>query len=109
MQTSNKFLDEQAPWSLFKQGQQAETEIVLYAVLESVRLAAYLLSPVIPGICNAIYSQLGYTVDFNQKTIAEALDYKAHATWGSLPPGQTLGEAAPVFQRIELPVVSDKA
>ena len=109
VQTSNKFLDEQAPWSLFKQGQQAETEIVLYAVLESVRLAAYLLSPVIPGICNAIYSQLGYTVDFNQKTIAEALDYKAHATWGSLPPGQTLGEAAPVFQRIELPVVSDKA
>ncbi|MGD1941513.1 MAG: class I tRNA ligase family protein, partial [Leptolyngbyaceae cyanobacterium] len=39
VRASNKYLDETAPWTLFKQGQQAETEIVLYAVLESVRLS----------------------------------------------------------------------
>ena len=109
VQTSNKFLDEEAPWSLYKQGKQAETEAVLYSVLESVRLTAYLLSPVIPGICNAIYEQLGFSVDFNQKTIAEVIDYKDHAAWGYLPPGQPLGKAAPVFQRIELPGGSGKA
>ena len=107
MQTSNKFLDEKAPWSLYKQGQQAETERVLYAVLESVRQAAYLLSPLVPGISNAIYAQLGFSVDFNQKAIAETIDYKDHAAWGYLPPGQTLGEASPVFQRIEAPTVSN--
>jgi methionyl-tRNA synthetase len=106
VQTSNKFLDDKAPWSLYKQGQQEETEAVLYAVLESVRLAAYLLSPVIPGICNSIYTQLGFAVDFNQKAIATEVDYSAHSAWGYLPPGQVLGQAAPVFQRIEPSVVS---
>ncbi|PLZ96819.1 methionine--tRNA ligase, partial [Fischerella thermalis CCMEE 5328] len=50
VRASNKYIDEQAPWSLYKQGQQQATEKVLYSVLESVRLAAYLLSPVIPNI-----------------------------------------------------------
>jgi len=103
VQASNKFLDEEAPWSLFKQGKQAETEHVLYAVLESVRLAAYFLSPVIPGISTDIYRQLGFAVDFNQKNIAEELDYDAHGAWGYLQPGQSLGAGEPVFQRIEPP------
>jgi methionyl-tRNA synthetase len=106
VQTSNKFLDERAPWSLYKQGKQVETESVLYSVLESVRLAAYLLSPVVPGICTAIYSQLGFSVDFNQKAIAEFVSYKDHAAWGCLPAGQPLGKASPVFQRIEAPTAS---
>ncbi len=103
VQASNKFLDEQAPWSLYKQGKQAETEAVLYAVLESVRLAAYLLSPVIPGISNQIYAQLGFAADFNDRAIGQQLPYADHAGWGYLPPAQLLGDAAPVFQRLELP------
>ncbi|MEA5450395.1 methionine--tRNA ligase [Leptolyngbya sp. CCNP1308] len=103
VQASNKFLDEQAPWSLYKQGKQAETEAVLYAVLESVRQAAYLLSPVIPGISNQIYAQLGFAIDFDDKAIGQQTSYADHAAWGHLPPGQLLGEASPVFQRLELP------
>jgi methionyl-tRNA synthetase len=103
VQASNKFVDDQAPWSLFKQGKQAETEAVLYAVLESVRQAAYLLSPIIPGVSNQIYAQLGLTADFNDKAIGQGLNYPDHAAWGYLPPGQPLGVAAPVFQRLELP------
>ncbi|MGF1570097.1 MAG: methionine--tRNA ligase [Nodosilinea sp.] len=102
VQGSNKFLDEAAPWSLYKQGKQAETEVVLYTVLESVRLAAYLLAPVTPGISNDIYGQLGFDVDFNQANLGDTLIYKDHAAWGLLPPGQALGQAKPVFQRIEL-------
>ena len=103
VQASNKFLDDQAPWSLYKQGKQAETEAVLYAVLESVRQAAYLLSPVVPSLSNQIYTQLGFAVDFNQKDIGQQLSYGDHAAWGYLPPGQPLGVASPVFQRLELP------
>jgi methionyl-tRNA synthetase len=103
VQASNKFIDDQAPWSLYKQGQQAETEAVLYAVLESVRQAAYLLSPVIPSISNQIYTQLGFTADFNDRAIGQGLNYAEQSAWGHLPPGQALGVAAPVFQRLELP------
>jgi methionyl-tRNA synthetase len=101
VQASNKFLDQAAPWTLYKQGRQGETEEVLYTVLESVRLAAYLLSPVIPQISTAIYQQLGFNVDLNQKAIGQTLAYKDHAAWGGLPPGQALGQAQPVFQRLE--------
>lgn len=61
----NKYIDEQAPWTLYKQGKQQAVEEVLYSVLESVRLAAYLLSPIIPSISTEIYNQLGYAIDLN--------------------------------------------
>jgi methionyl-tRNA synthetase len=103
VRASNKFIDEQAPWTLYKQGQQQDVERVLYAVLESVRLAAYLLSPVIPNITNEIYKQLGFAIEFNNKAqIYVAAPFTIHATWGILSPQQILGEPRPVFQRLEL-------
>ena len=102
VRTSNKFIDEQAPWTLYKQGKQQEVEIVLYAVLESVRLAAYLLSPVIPNISSAIYQQLGFGVDFNdQITTATLTPFATHSQWGLLTNQQILGQPQPVFKRIE--------
>lgn len=101
VRASNKYLDDTAPWSLFKQGKQAETEQVLYAVLESVRLAGYLLSPIVPGLANAIYAQLGFEGDFNAIDVGQRFIYADHSQWGLLPAGQTLGKAQPIFQRIE--------
>ena len=99
----NKFIDEQAPWTLYKQGQQSTADHVLYTVLETVRLAAYLLSPVIPSVSNAIYQQLGFVVDFSDQIQAsQNLPFAVHAAWGALPPGQPLGDPQPVFQRLEL-------
>ena len=103
VRASNKFIDEQAPWTLYKQGRQQEVETVLYAVLESVRLAAYLLSPIIPNISTEIYKQLGFAIDFNNKTdISIAAPFRIHATWGILSEKQQLGDPRPVFQRLEL-------
>ncbi|WP_293091855.1 methionine--tRNA ligase [Moorena sp. SIOASIH] len=103
IRASNKFLDQQAPWSLYKQGKQQEVEQVLYTVLESVRLAAYLLSPIIPSISTEIYQQLGFAIDFSQKEqIFLAAPYVSHASWGVLPQNQKLGKPKPVFARLEL-------
>lgn len=102
VRASNKFIDEQAPWSLYKQGQLPAVEQVLYAVLESVRLTAYLLSPIIPSITTDIYQQLGFSLDFNDKTlINDSVTYETHATWGTLPAQQNLGNPKPVFVRLE--------
>jgi methionyl-tRNA synthetase len=104
VQASNKFIDEQAPWTLYKQGQQQAVEQVLYAVLESVRLAAYLLSPIIPDISSDIYQQLGFGINFNnQIETATNAPFCTHATWGLLTDQQKLGQPRPVFQRVELP------
>ncbi|MBW4615979.1 MAG: methionine--tRNA ligase [Desmonostoc vinosum HA7617-LM4] len=102
VQASNKFIDEQAPWSLYKQGQQQATEELLYAVLESVRLAAYLLSPIIPNISSEIYQQLGFGIDFNDQIQSSiTAPFAIHATWGVLSSKQQLGTPQPIFKRIE--------
>ncbi|MDJ0775182.1 MAG: methionine--tRNA ligase [Mastigocoleus sp. MO_167.B18] len=100
----NKFIDEHAPWSLYKQGQQDAVEKILYAVLESVRLSAYLLSPIIPDTSNKIYKQLGFQVNFNDQTqTAITTPFAVHSQWGVLSNKQKLGKPQPVFKRIEIP------
>ncbi len=103
VRASNKFIDDQAPWTLYKQGQKQAVEQVLYAVLESVRLSAYLLSPIIPNIASDIYQQLGFATNFNDKTqISITTPFTTHSNWGILSVNQQLGEPSPVFQRLEL-------
>ncbi len=100
--TGNKFIDEQAPWTLYKQGKTAQVEAILYTVLEAVRLAAYLLAPITPNLSTAIYQQLGFDFGFNMLELGTYLPpFDKHSTWGRLRPGQHLGEPRPVFQRLE--------
>jgi methionyl-tRNA synthetase len=97
----NKYIDEQAPWALYKQGQHESVAKVLYSVLETVRQAAYLLSPIVPHISTAVYEQLGYTTDFNDREAVAKLSYAVQAEWGVLPAGQALGLPQPVFRRLD--------
>ncbi|MDX2098120.1 MAG: methionine--tRNA ligase [Leptolyngbyaceae cyanobacterium bins.59] len=103
IRAGNKFIDEQAPWTLYKNGQQETVEKVLYGVLESVRLVAYLLSPIIPGISAAIYYQLGFSENPQAQALPENYEFAVQSKWGVLPPGQLLKEPQPVFQRLDLP------
>ncbi|MBE9043848.1 methionine--tRNA ligase [Pleurocapsales cyanobacterium LEGE 10410] len=103
VRASNKYIDDSAPWKLFKQGEQAEVEQILYAALESVRLSAYLLSPIIPGISSKIYQQLGFERDFNHNKPVQENEFQLHSKWGKLSNDRTLGKASPVFSKLELP------
>lgn len=104
VQACNKFIDDQAPWTLYKQKQQQAVEQVLYTVLESVRLAAYLLSPVIPNISSDIYQQLGFGINFNDQIQTNTnAPFVEHTTWGLLSNTQQLGEPRPIFKRVEVP------
>ncbi|MEB3293753.1 MAG: methionine--tRNA ligase [Synechococcales bacterium] len=104
LRLGNGYINEQAPWSLFKQGKTNEAEQVLYSVLESVRLAAYLLSPITPNLSSAIYQQLGFSVDFSDSPLIDvSITFSAHGRWGILAGKQPLGDPQPVFQKLELP------
>ncbi|WP_009633732.1 methionine--tRNA ligase [Synechocystis sp. PCC 7509] len=101
--TGNKYIDDQKPWTLYKEGKIQELEQLLYSVLESVRLAAYLLSPVIPSIANDIYQQLGFVANFNDKNdVFNTVPFSIHANWGVLSCKQQLGNPHPVFKSLEL-------
>ena len=104
VKAANKYLDDEAPWSLYKQGEQEAVDIIIYSVLESVRLSAYFLSPIIPGLSTKIYQQLGFDTDFDVlEPVAQLLPFAQQSQWGILPTGQVLRSAKPIFQKLELP------
>lgn len=118
VRAGNKYIDEQAPWSLYKKGEIAQVNQVLYAVLESVRLAAYLLAPIIPGVATEVYRQLGFDLNFNQDisdtpqfplSTSPVNSFATHANWGLLEEGQTLGEAQPIFLKLPLLTATETA
>ncbi|MGB5593922.1 MAG: methionine--tRNA ligase [Crocosphaera sp.] len=104
IRAGNKFIDEQAPWRLFKEGKKTEVEKILYGVLESVRLAAYLLAPIIPNLSGKIYQQLGFSIDFHQgDRLNEVAPFNKHSQWGKLTVNKILGKPQPVFAKLDLP------
>jgi methionyl-tRNA synthetase len=94
----NKLIDDAAPWKLFKSGNQVEVNEVLYTILESVRITAYLLSPVTPKLSIEIYRQLGLVF------LEEKPPNWNQSKWGILTSGAALLAPMPIFQRIEAPV-----
>ncbi|MGK7889951.1 MAG: methionine--tRNA ligase [Leptolyngbyaceae cyanobacterium] len=105
VRAANKYLDSEAPWTRFKKGEQTAVNIILYAVLEVVRLAGYLLAPIVPTLSTKIYQQLGFdAIDFNAlEAVSQQCPYRTHAQWGALPPGQAIQDPQPIFQKLEQP------
>ncbi|KAL8516284.1 hypothetical protein ACS0TY_014805 [Phlomoides rotata] len=94
----NVYIDEKAPWSLFKQGESgfetASKDLII--VLEAMRIVTIALSPITPSLSLKIYTQLGYSEDqFNSITWSET-------RWGGLKQGHITAEPKPVFSKIEL-------
>ncbi|WZY87848.1 hypothetical protein YC2023_044583 [Brassica napus] len=84
----NSYMDQSAPWMLFKQGgvsaEAAAMDLVI--ILEVMRIIAVVLSPVAPCL------------SFEDIFTAWLGDTK----WGGLKGGQVMAQANPVFTRIEL-------
>jgi len=92
----DKFIVQRAPWKLARQPEaQADLDATLYTAAEALRIAAVLLSPVLPQSTPKIWAQLGMTEPLE----SARLDTLA---WGQLPPGQRIGEIAALFPRIEM-------
>jgi methionyl-tRNA synthetase len=94
----DKYIVQKAPWKLARQIDQiSQTDLsaTLYTAAESLRIATALLSPVLPQSAPKIWAQLG---------MPESIDSVRFETleWGTLQPGQKIGEIAAVFPRIDL-------
>jgi methionyl-tRNA synthetase len=100
---ANGFLNEQAPWVRRKQpDQEAAVAADLYAVLETSRLVAVLLAPLLPELAARMLSQLDQPPLLSEPGTAIAGAWEAACCWGILPPGQPLPEPSPVMQRLDL-------
>ncbi|MDO9026711.1 MAG: methionine--tRNA ligase [bacterium] len=90
---TNRYVESNAPWKLFKEGNQERINLVLYNATEALRIASILLFPVMPGKCRELLSRLG--VEEKDITLAKASE------WGLLKAGQKISAGEPLFPRID--------
>ena len=92
LRRANKYIDETAPWTLAKEDSCRERlETVIYNLLETIRIGAVLLWPVIPETCEAIFEQLG----------TDRKCYGSVEEFGSLESGKKTGKSYVMFSRID--------
>ena len=90
---ANKYVEEQAPWSLARDpGRADRLAAVLYDLAEALRVTAAALAPFLVEAPGRIYSQLG---------LDQAPYHWAETAWGGLQPGTCVRRGAPLFPRIE--------
>jgi methionyl-tRNA synthetase len=94
---ANTYLNDQAPWSMFKQGKKEEPEAALLTSLELVKRATILLTPFTPQLCQKVWHQLGFDGDVTQVKLGDKVVSDV------IPPGQTVRNEGPIIQRIEDP------
>jgi len=93
---ANKYVDETAPWALYKDPQKKDRlGAVLYNLAESVRFITVLITPFMPNTPPRVWPQLGIA-DKPELHTWDAL------TWGRLPAGLTVRRGEALFPRIDL-------
>lgn len=93
----NKYIDETAPWALFREGNTERLQTVMYNLLESIRIISVLLLPFMPRTPQKIWKQLGMDDSPALYTWESVLEF------GRLPAGIQTRKGEVLFPRLELP------
>ena len=89
---ANKYIDETEPWVLAKdETKKDRLGTVLYNLLESIRIAGILLSPIIPEASAKIFSQIN----------TDVTDYETAFEFGGLKSNIKVNKAEPIFMRLD--------
>ncbi len=89
----NKFIDDEKPWTLKKQGETEKLGGVLYALLESLRILSWAIEPLMPASAREMRRQLG--VPDEEGILAETM------TWGRLKPGTKIARGESLFPKVD--------
>ena len=96
----NKYVTDNAPWTLAKEEKMAECANVIYNTLESMRFIAVLISPYCPNIADDILTQLDAEKDYKIDNLS----------WGGIKIGKITEKEKikPVFLRLDSEFATDK-
>ncbi len=92
----NRFVEDTAPWHLAKSEDPADAvrlKEVLYTGLDALRLAAILVSPIMPGAARRLWDKLGLPASPDTPPLSETLK------WGHFPPGTKVTKGEALFPR----------
>ncbi|MFC1485022.1 methionine--tRNA ligase [bacterium] len=88
---ANKYIEEQAPWKLAKEiDKKSELEKVLFNVIATLRVIAFLIYPFMPDSAEKMFLQLGLPDDLKEHTFI---------SWEDLKMNIPIGEVDAIFPR----------
>lgn len=90
---ANKFIEDSKPWALAKEGKREDLALVIYTLLESLRIIAIEIQAFMPETSQKMLAQLGSAKE-NGNPISEA------KKWGGLAKGTKVAKSGNLFQRI---------
>ena len=92
----NKYIDVTAPWELAKkESQRDQLQVVLYNVVESLRVIAGLLYPVMPKTAKVMEEHLGMAPIDGVQTLEDI------AAWGRIRAGTKVLRTVSLFPRVD--------
>ncbi len=92
----NRYVEDNAPWALAKQGDDARLDTVLYHLVEMLRLVALQLLPFMPGKMTEMMSQI-----LNRPAQKDEFSFSADGGWGVLEAGHQCRKPEPLFPRMD--------
>ena len=96
LRSSNKYIDETCPWVLAKDDEKKEVlKTVLYNLLESIRISAIMLEPIMPSTAEKIYTGLN-----TKLTEFVNLEFGANSSYN-------VGTCEVLFKRLDVKEVMD--
>ena len=89
---ANKYIVTNEPWELAKNPEnRARLDTVLYTLLETLRLIALTLEPIMPQTVDKMQEALGIS----------GQNLETDARWGLMPPGTAIKAGKPLFPRLK--------
>ena len=93
---SNKYIDQTTPWILAKDEEKKERlGTVMYHLVESIRIIAALIAPVMPNTPARICEQIGLEDE-------SLLTFESIKTFGAFPAGAKVTKGEALFPRIDI-------
>ena len=102
VRSTNRYIENQAPWALAKDNKKERLETVLYVGCETLRIISTLFYPVLPQSCIKIRELLGFSDKELIPTLEEA------KKWEILKPGTKVGIPPSLFPRLERKAEEEK-
>jgi methionyl-tRNA synthetase len=98
---TNAYVEQVSPWALAREPDaRRRLEVVLYLLVDALRLIALLLSPAIPRASQRLWERLGLEGDVAAGTLPD------DGRWGLLPAGVRMASGEPLFPRLDEAVKS---
>ena len=106
MRALNKYVDSQAPWTLFKQGDTTRLGTVMYVLLSAMRKVALCLWAVMPDASRTLLEQLGQQP--GEGPVTTSLEAEA-GNFDGLQPGTEVAASSNLFPRIDVKALQQEA